>query len=183
MAMNAPPPGWGQTDGVYNPVGPDPAVRPGCALREEKAAKEKTMLEVLEKKEKCSCCGVNLDRFVQPVVLSILADEPCTGYAVLTRMTRYVTFSASKPDPTGVYRVLKLMKQRGLLVHIREGVEHSDAAPVYQLTPSGRECLENWVNTLKDYAVQIETLSSQIRVAGPGTGTGSAKGNPSCAKA
>ena len=121
------------------------------------------MRELLPDKDKCSCCGVNLDRFVQPVILSILADEPCTGYAVVMRMTRYVTFAESKPDPTGIYRYLKLMKERGLIVHTREGTDGSDATPVYQITPSGRECLANWVKTLQDYATQIKKLSAQIQ--------------------
>lgn len=121
------------------------------------------MREVLLDKDKCSCCGVNLDRFVQPVILSILAAEPCTGYAVVMRMTRYVTFAGSKPDPTGIYRYLKLMKERGLVVHTREGSEDSDATPVYRITPTGRACLANWVKTLQDYATQIEKLSVQIQ--------------------
>ena len=123
------------------------------------------MQALLEDKEKCSCCGVNLDRFVQPVILSILDQEPCTGYAVVMRMSHYVTFYASRPDPTGVYRALKLMKQRGLIVHTGDEAESSGTTPVYKITPSGRECLHNWVNTLRGYAVQIEQLSAQIQPA------------------
>lgn len=125
------------------------------------------MRELPVAQEKCSCCGVNLDRFVQPVILSILADEPCTGYAVVMRMSRYVTFAAARPDPTGVYRALKSLKNRGLIVHTREGTEGSHATPLYHITPSGRECLRNWAGTLRDYAARMETLSSQIQPSDP----------------
>lgn len=114
-------------------------------------------------KGKCSCCGANLDRFVQPVILDILANEPCSGYAVVKRMSNYITFSGSGPDPTGVYRYLKIMKNRGLIVQTEGDSEGSDATPLYNITESGKECLKNWVKTLKEYAVQIEKLASQMK--------------------
>lgn len=114
-------------------------------------------------KEKCSCSGANLDRFVQPVILDILVHEPCTGYSVVKRMMKYVTFSDCGPDPTGVYRYLKIMKKRGLIVQTDEGAESAGATPLYAVTQAGRECLENWAKTLTEYSAQIGKLASQIK--------------------
>ena len=121
------------------------------------------MRELPMAKTKSACCGANLDRFVQPVILAILARESCTGYAVVKRMSNYVTFTNAGPDPTGVYRYLKTMKSRGLIVQTAEGRDDAGAAPLYAITESGAACLQNWVETLKSYARQIEKLAEEIR--------------------
>lgn len=110
-------------------------------------------------KEKCACCGSNLDRFVQPVVLAVLNKEPLTGYAVIKRMEDYVTFQDFAPDPTGVYRYLKIMRQKGLICRDEDG---DGAAPLYRITPQGKACLVSWRDTLKEYASRIEELAAQL---------------------
>lgn len=122
------------------------------------------MRELPMAKEKCACCGANLDRFVQPVILAILAKEPATGYAVVKRMAVYSTFAGAGPDPTGVYRYLKLMKSRGLINQAAEEPDAAGAAPLYAITDAGRDCLQNWILTLTDYAGQIKALTSEIDV-------------------
>lgn len=121
------------------------------------------MQELTMENEKCACVGSNLDRFVQPVILGILANGPCTGYAVVKRMSDYITFADSGPDPTGVYRYLKIMKNRGLIVQTDGNPENAGATQLYDITASGRECLKNWVKTLRDYAAQIDKLAMQIQ--------------------
>lgn len=49
--------------------------------------------------ERCPCGGDNLDRFIQPVILSILANESRTGYAVVKKIRDYPAFAVSWPDP------------------------------------------------------------------------------------
>lgn len=120
------------------------------------------MQELPMAKEKCACCGANLDRFVQPVILALLAKEPCTGYAVVKRMSGYVTFADNGPDPTGVYRYLKIMKSRGLVEQTAEGLDDAEATPLYAITAAGRACLDSWVKTLQDYARQLEALAAEV---------------------
>lgn len=121
------------------------------------------MQELPMAKEKCACCGANLDRFVQPVILAILAKGSCTGYAVVKQMTGYVTFADGGPDPTGVYRYLKIMKGRGLIEQTAEGLDDAGATPLYAITPEGVDCLKNWVQTLEDYAAQLTQLAREIK--------------------
>ena len=79
--------------------------------------------------EKCACGGDYLDRFLQPVILSILTGEPCTGYAVIKRIPEYTTFSSGSPDPTGVYRYLKTgdLLSRSTREHLNN--EHFETDP------------------------------------------------------
>ena len=105
--------------------------------------------------EKCACGGDYLDRFLQPVILSILTGEPCTGYAVIKRIPEYTTFTSGSPDPTGVYRYLKILVDRGLI-----GKGDDDR---YGITEQGRGCLARWVDTLEKYTESIQALTSEIQ--------------------
>ncbi len=110
--------------------------------------------------EKCACCGSNLDRFLQPVILSILAAGPCNGYGIVKRISEYSTFQENGPDPTGVYRYLKIMCAKGMLAQ-----EESEDKAVYALSENGRQCLAKWLSTLDDYARQIDKLRQEIASA------------------
>ena len=63
----------------------------------------------------CPCSGVNLPRFVQPVILAMLAEGPLHGYLVAQQLAETPLFRKQPPDATGVYRVLKAMEQNGVL--------------------------------------------------------------------
>ena len=105
--------------------------------------------------EKCACGGDYLERFLQPVILSILTGGPCSGYAVLKRIPDYATFTSGSPDPTGVYRYLKILVDRGLI--------RKDDDDHYEITEPGRACLARWVDTLTKYTETIQILTSEIR--------------------
>lgn len=109
---------------------------------------------------KCACRGQTLDRFLQPVILSILAREPLTGYAAIKRMREYVTFADAGPDPTGTYRYLKTMETRGLIR--RDEARGDSDTSLYHITGDGLDCLANWVGTLRAYEQTIHTLADEI---------------------
>ena len=112
--------------------------------------------------KKCACCGANLDRFIQPIILSILAKEPCNGYNVLKKIPEYATFNGSGADPTGVYRYLKIMYNKGLLKKsIGDG---NDSSSIYSLTDEGFACLHNWMDTLKEYEQKIDRLLQELPI-------------------
>ena len=111
--------------------------------------------------KKCACCGDNLDRFVQPVILSILAKQPCNGYTVIKKIPGYATFTESGADPTGVYRYLKIMQNKGLIA--KTAIDESDSnSSVYSITPQGVACLNNWCNTLAAYEKKIHCLIQEL---------------------
>ncbi len=116
------------------------------------------MLDLAE----CPCTGGTLDRLIQPAILVILAEGPLHGYRIAERIGQMPSFSGSKPDVSGVYRFLKAMERKELVVGIWDLSESGPAKKCYQITPNGQQCLREWVRTLEDYRKRISDL---LRVA------------------
>jgi DNA-binding PadR family transcriptional regulator len=102
--------------------------------------------------EECACSGKTLARLLQPAVMGLLAQEPLHGYRLVQRLQQMAMFHESAPDPTGLYRLLKAMEERGLVTSTWDLTERGPAKRQYKLTRSGRVCLRKWSKTLKDYA-------------------------------
>ncbi|MGI6545103.1 MAG: PadR family transcriptional regulator [Fastidiosipilaceae bacterium] len=102
---------------------------------------------------RCACLGVNLEKFMQPIILHSLVKQPDNGYGVCKRIGAYATFEDRTPDMSATYRYLKNMKKKGYL-HENDGV--------YSLSSDGRNCLENWRRTLLDYRHTLSRLSEQL---------------------
>lgn len=106
----------------------------------------------------CACMGKNLEKFIQPIILSILSHGAANGYQLIGRIGEYATFEDGPPDPTGVYRYLKIMEDRGLLERSSSGPKEN----LYVLTEEGRGCLENWKQTLSAYQRSLASLLKQL---------------------
>lgn len=107
-----------------------------------------------------ACQGTNLDKFIQPVILSILSrKEGLNGFQVVKNMESYVTFRSGAPDPSGVYRYLKAMTEKGLL----EQKADEEGRMIYFISDSGIHCLKNWQETISTYATDLEKLAEQIK--------------------
>jgi PadR family transcriptional regulator PadR len=107
----------------------------------------------------CPCAGVNLDRFIQPMILVFLAQEDLHGYGLIQRIMDSPIFKGDKPDPTGVYRSLKLMEKRQLVVS--SWVHEEMSGPPkrrYKITAEGMMCLQRWFCTLQDYVASIDVF-------------------------
>ena len=115
--------------------------------------------------EKCACSGGNLDRFLQPVILSILAEGPMTGYMIVKKIATYSTFQEGGPDPTGVYRYLKIMWGKGMLEKDTHPNEDKGEVLPYRITPLGRKCLDQWCQTLREYKGQIGSLIGELEAS------------------
>lgn len=105
--------------------------------------------------ENCACKGANLGKFVQPIILKIISAESCNGYRLIKKMESFSTFLDSRPDPTGVYRYIKVMEEKGLIAKCADD-------DVYTITEHGGECLSNWKQTLRDYKKQISGLIKEL---------------------
>ena len=116
-------------------------------------------------KRTCACEGHTLDRLLQPAVLAILADGALHGYALVERLKESPTMRGSKPNDTGVYRLLNVLEQQGLVTHQLEDSELGPARRVFALTESGRVCLGKWVGTLDKYQAAIADLVVTMRAA------------------
>jgi DNA-binding PadR family transcriptional regulator len=102
--------------------------------------------------DECACSGKTLARLLQPVVMALLAQEPLHGYRLVQRLQQMAMFRESPPDPTGLYRLLKSMEDRGLVTSTWDLAERGPAKRQYKLTRSGRVCLRKWSKTLTNYA-------------------------------
>ena len=115
---------------------------------------------------KCACRGANLTRFVQPIILFLLAESPDHGYELIQKIAHTALWQETPPDPTGVYRVLRDMESRGL---IRSDVTSASRAGmgkrIFSITDAGRACMANWTETLEDYRRGIDQVIVRLREA------------------
>jgi PadR family transcriptional regulator, regulatory protein PadR len=113
----------------------------------------------------CPCTGGTLDRLLQPAILAILASGPLHGYRLAERIGSLPGFTGPKPDVSGVYRFLKSMERKGLVVSTWSLSESGPAKKSYEITAAGRQCLREWVNTLAKYREGIGVLLKLARKA------------------
>jgi DNA-binding PadR family transcriptional regulator len=116
-------------------------------------------------KRPCACEGDTLDRLLQPAVMALLAEGPLHGYALVDRLSESPLMGGTKPNDTGVYRLLGTLEEQGV---VRCRVAESELGPskrVYELTASGKECLSKWVNTLDAYQRAVAQLVEMMRKA------------------
>ena len=118
-----------------------------------------------ERRDACPCAGTTLARLIQPAVLTVLAGGARHGYRVVERLAAAPVMAGSRPDPTGVYRVLRSMERRGLVVGAWDFSDSGPARRRYRLTPAGRRCLGRWVATLAEYHRAIRGLLAAARKA------------------
>lgn len=119
-------------------------------------------LTLIDYENRCSCKGYNLDKFLQPNILILLAQENLHGYSIIQKLDEERNFFGEKFDSTGVYRTLQTM-EKNLLVESSWDVEGAGAArKTYQITAEGRSCLANWADTLSWYQEIINELISDI---------------------
>ena len=113
----------------------------------------------------CPCAGGNLDKFIQPAMLAALAREPLHGYLIVARLRDLPMFQCQAPDLTGVYRYLKAMEKRGLVVCEWDLSASGPAKRVFRITAGGRKCLRQWLATLEAYSGQLASLLQTVRAS------------------
>lgn len=113
----------------------------------------------------CPCAGGTLDKLIQPAILVILADSPLHGYRLVERLGEMRILAGHKPDASGVYRFLKGMEGKGLVVSSWDTSGTGPAKRVFQLTASGQSCLRTWIATLEEYRDGINALLKNARKA------------------
>jgi len=108
---------------------------------------------------------VTLDRLLQPAILTVLAQRALHGYRLAQRIAELPPFKGQKPDVSGIYRFLRSMEDRGLVVASWDVSRRGPAKRLYQLTPAGRQCLSRWIETLDAYRRAIGGLLAIARRA------------------
>jgi PadR family transcriptional regulator, regulatory protein PadR len=113
----------------------------------------------------CACTGATLDKLIQPAVLAVLAAGPLHGYGLAEHIGGLPAFAGCKPDVSGVYRYLKAMEAKGLVLCSWDLSESGPAKKVYQITPAGQRCLRRWVQTLEEHRKAVTALLHTTRSA------------------
>jgi len=113
----------------------------------------------------CPCAGITLDKLIQPAILAVLAEGPLHGYGLAERIGGLPGFAGEKPDVSGIYRFLKTMQRKGLVVSAWDMSTAGPAKKTYQITAQGQRCLRRWVRTLDEYRRGITALVDTARRA------------------
>ena len=111
----------------------------------------------------CPCTGGTLDKLIQPAILVVLADGPLHGYRLADRIGKMSIFRGHKPDTSGVYRFLKGMECKGLVVSSWDTSHGGPAKKCYEITSAGLCCLQQWIKTLEAYHEGINALVRSAR--------------------
>lgn len=123
------------------------------------------------KEEKCACRGGSLMRFVQPLLLSILCESPDHGYELVQKIGTTRLWQEARPDAAGVYRVLRDMEARGLIVsHLDVDSKAGMGKRVFSITDAGRACMKNWLATLLEYRAGIGDVIDRLEACIPDAG-------------
>lgn len=117
------------------------------------------------KLDSCPCSGTNLPRYVQPVLLALLAKEPMYGYSLIQKITELGLFEGSGPDATGIYRKLREMNKSGVLLIQSEESSIGPSRKRYSMTALGYDCLKRWADSLDRSAQHLGTIIRYINDA------------------
>lgn len=106
----------------------------------------------------CPCSGKTLARLLQPAVMAVLAKGPLHGYRILQELKSHAMFAGQGPDTTGLYRLLRAMEKQTLVSSTWDTTAAGPAKRHYELTATGRDCLAQWIRTLRDYQESVAAL-------------------------
>ena len=111
----------------------------------------------------CPCVGATLDKLIQPALLVVLAQGPLHGYELAKRIGEIPGFLDEQPDISGIYRLLKSLESRGMVISDWETAKGERAKRIFTLTDNGRRCLENWHETLSRHCMAINALLNAVQ--------------------
>ena len=102
-----------------------------------------------------------VERFLEPALLLLLAEQPAHGYELVDRVAELVP--GERPELGGLYRVLRALEEDGLVTSEWDAAEPGPAKRRYELTPAGRELLRAWAKALKQTQSRRGRLSRTAR--------------------
>lgn len=114
---------------------------------------------------RCSCKGYNLDRLLQPSILTYLARQDLHGYLIIQELENQDLQNGEKPDNAGVYRSLKKLEENGMVSSFWDTAGEGAPRKIFSITEAGRECLANWTVTLEKYREAIQVIVDDAKDA------------------
>lgn len=111
----------------------------------------------------CSCGLAKLSRLVEPTLLLLLAQgEARYGYELLER-AQTAALTDSQIDAGAVYRTLRAMEGNGCVISHWEPGAAGPSRRIYELTPTGRQHLQDWATVLERRSEAMREFASQCR--------------------
>jgi len=114
----------------------------------------------------CTCAMGNLYRFVEPVVLYMLATKDSAyGYELAGELGNHA-LTDTEIDRGALYRTLQRLESNG---HVESQWDTSSSGParhVYKITNSGREHLREWAVVLGSLAKSMESFVEDVSKLG-----------------
>ena len=90
-----------------------------------------------------------VERFVEPVVLLLLAERPMHGYELLERVPALLS-DERRLDLGNLYRLLRSLEDEGIVDSEWDAGLPGPAKRVYRLTDAGRALLDRWSEALRE---------------------------------
>lgn len=99
-------------------------------------------------------------QLMEPVILLALRHQPAHGYTLLDELDR---FGLGQMDPSMLYRLLRDMETRALLISQWEE-EETQGPPrrIYRITPQGLEALSLWREHLLHQRDQVQHILNAL---------------------
>ncbi len=116
--------------------------------------------------EDCPCSGSTLGKLLHAAILTELgAAGRIHGYRLLEKLAELRILRGARPDPAGVYRVLRSLEKSGYVSSEWDLSGSGPARRVYVITDEGRACLETWLGTLREYREAVDDLITRAAAA------------------
>ena len=112
----------------------------------------------------CPCSGKGMSNLAGPWILLLLySNGRMHGYEIGKYLETQVSRLGLSVNITGVYRHLKQLEERGMLVSEWDMPTRGPARRAYGLTEAGTQCLNRWIETLSVQKALIGRFLEQAR--------------------
>jgi PadR family transcriptional regulator, regulatory protein PadR len=107
----------------------------------------------------------NAKRFLRPVVMLLLAEQPMHGYELMGRLKDF-GIGQGGMDPSLLYRLLRFLERAGLAESSLDDSGAGPARKVYSLTPEGIEVLDMWAANLDEVSALLRQFKERYEKLG-----------------
>ncbi len=91
----------------------------------------------------CRCINTKMERFLEPCLLVLLAEQPSYGYQLMEQLAES-SMAEEAPDAGLVYRTLRRLEEAGVIESTWDTGGAGPARRQYTLTDGGRDYLAAW---------------------------------------
>ena len=132
----------------------------GCGGHHEHGSHHGPMQAARMFADHCSCGSETPRRFMRPILMLLLAEEPAHGYELMGRIKEF-GIGQGGMDPSLLYRLLRHLERGGLAESSLDDSGTGPARKVYRLTPEGLEVLDLWAANLEEVSTFLQQFKER----------------------